>query len=94
MTTPSKGQPRVDEVLNDLISIVPTRFENKTDLVRVKHDAKASLLAHAISCLPEKYAKKRPYDGYGMIGLVRARHEGFDQAVDLMEQKLREGYGE
>lgn len=73
LTTPPKGQPSVQGILDNL-NLADYPITGWSD------EAKAQLLAHALSLLPEKSNGRDEED------------RGFNEAIDLMELSLREGY--
>lgn len=90
------GQPSVDSVHDILVEL---GLEASVDGIdkQMYLKAKAQLLAHALSCLPEKYKlhpKGHKYRAKLTASLVADNiwTEGFNAALDLMEQSLRKGY--
>lgn len=86
----NSGQSSVDE-LDKIIQIIQGKRTCTPEF-----NIKSALLAHALSCLPEReklatsvYVNKG--DGYAQ---ERVGHKlGFNEALDLIEQNLRERFG-
>lgn len=84
-TLPNNGYhvPDADEILRDFIN--DSDLHTEYNYLAYKK-AKAALLAHDLALLPEKYDN---YTGTDMEDYQK----GFCEAVDLMEQRLKEAYG-
>lgn len=85
---PSTGQPSVDSIHDILVEL---GLEASVDGIdkQMYLNAKSQLLAHALSCLPEKMAITKPISPDDM---AYNQAHFFNTALDLMEQKLRASY--
>lgn len=102
------GQPSVDELLDKFFIMRGATPDDALEELKRRNEhgepakeLKSALLAHALSCLPEKYHfvqyreflvadKKMPlkYNQKQAQSYV----EGFNAAIDLMEQSLKAAY--
>lgn len=87
--TPSK-EPSVDELSVDQILEVYPEFNSYHDW---KTWAKPKLLALHLGCLPDRKQPLRGIDVQIENAATLQSRAGFNAALDLMEQKLREMYG-
>lgn len=98
--TPSK-EPSVDETLKDyhhramesvklMVKKQMLASHAAANEVVARREAKSQLLALHLGCLPEKWDEKTAGT---KESIMWAQTLGFNKAVDLMEQKLREMYG-